>query len=71
MNVIVVLPGVVEEARVSKERAPDHVLDRPSIELGAFHQVVRIVHVSEVMLVVVEFQCLAGQVRGERMIRDT
>ena len=62
------LPGIVEEAGIAEVRTLDHVLDRLAIELGAFHQVVAVIDIGEVMLVVMEFQRLARHVGGERVV---
>ena len=63
MQVIVVLPGIVEERRIGEERALDHVLDRPAFELGALHQIVAVVDLGEVMPLIRGPEAKKGAVR--------
>jgi hypothetical protein len=69
MDVVVVLPRIVEEARILAETALHHVLERFPFPFRSLEEVVAVVDVGEVMLVVVIFERLARHVGGERVIR--
>src|SRR3981189_939158 len=68
MNVVVMLPGVVEEACILAETPLHHVFERFSFPLGSFEEVVAVVDVGEMVLVVMIFERLARHVGGERVV---
>ena len=53
---VVVLAGIVEQAGMFAERAFDNVFERLAFPLRALQQVVAVVHISEMVLVMVEFE---------------
>ena len=65
------LGGVVEHASLLgiTSHGGDGVLDALAVEIGAFHQLVEVVHVGSVVLAVVKLQGLAGDMRLEGIER--
>jgi len=59
MQVVVVLTGIVKQARVLSERALNDIFERFSFPLAAFDEVIGRIDISEVVLVVMIFQRLA------------
>ena len=68
VDVILVLAGIIEEARVLAERALQDFLDRLVLPLGALGEIIAIGHVGLVVLVVVIFERLARHMRGQCVI---
>src|SRR5450759_2650033 len=68
MQMVVVLPGVVEERRILAERAFDNLFERLVLEFGAFQQIVTVGYISLVMLVVMILQRFLRHMGLERVV---
>ncbi len=70
MNVIVVLPDIVDEALVFLfPGGLADLLDALPFQARILQQIVAVRHIGLMMFVMMEFQCLARHVRFERIVR--